>query len=318
MQATASALVGRADEDPAMASQPVVLFNASKKELHHPGAGYKRFYRRLRSNFGCKTQVNKESGQITLARLQEARLVVFGAPSMAFAEAERDAIHAYVQGGGSVLFCTGEGGDGRGGELNDVLRPFGVATADNCVVRAAYYKYHHPKEVFVADGIVNSEIGHAVWKLGEGKGKGVRSGFDARKGWKKLSSVKSVLGAAARAAVSSPGPDGDRTSSARRQSGDTLASAGDGVEFVYPRGASLRVSRLARPLLSSGRVAYPNNHCICAAYDAEDAEAQAEDGPEADGGNGRRRGHSKGRHRCRCPWQRKCCCTGSATHRCGN
>ena len=153
MQAAVSALAGGADEDPAKASQPVVLFNASKKELHHPGAGYKRFYRRLRSNFGCKTQVNKESGPITLARLQEAQLVVFGAPSTAFAEAERDAIHAYVKRGGSVLFCTGEGGDGRGGELNDVLRPFGVATADNCVVRAAYYKYHHPKEVFVADGV---------------------------------------------------------------------------------------------------------------------------------------------------------------------
>ena len=86
----------------------IVLFDASKRETHHPSAGYKRLHRRLRSDHGCKTAINKES-PLRLDRLAEAVLVVFGAPREAFSDAEIGAVHAYVEGGGAVLFCTGEG-----------------------------------------------------------------------------------------------------------------------------------------------------------------------------------------------------------------
>ena len=101
-----------------------------------------------------------------LDRLKEASLVIFGAPREKFSAAEFDAIKTYVNEGGSALFFLGEGGEGRyGTNINYLLEQFGIAVNSDSVVRTVYYKYLHPKEVFISNGILNKEIGAASAKL---------------------------------------------------------------------------------------------------------------------------------------------------------
>jgi len=126
----------------AVSGPPVLLFNASKKESHHPNNGFKKLYRRLKGSY--KVQLNKDD--ITLERLKEAALVVFGCPREKFSSAEFAAIKDYVEQGGSVLLALGEGGEGRcGTNVNYLLEEFGIAVNSDSVVRTVFYKYLHPK-----------------------------------------------------------------------------------------------------------------------------------------------------------------------------
>lgn len=52
-------------------------------------------------------------------------------------------------------------GDDREGNVVDLCRRFGVAPSSDAVVRTVYYKYLHPKEVFIGDGVVNKGIAAA-------------------------------------------------------------------------------------------------------------------------------------------------------------
>lgn len=134
-----------------------VMFDTTKRETHHMNQGFKQLTRRLKSTFNLKTQNNKED--ITAARLADADIVVFGGPRDKFSTAEFDAIKSYIEQGGSVLLMLGEGGEAKlGTNVNYLTEEFGIMVNSDCVVRTVYYKYLHPKEVFVSNGIVNREI----------------------------------------------------------------------------------------------------------------------------------------------------------------
>lgn len=134
---------------------------------------------------------SRNKDEIVLERLKPAALVVFGAPrekfsatevcvgsrrpvglhlcalySRACARRQFEAIKTYVNEGGSALFMLGEGGESRyGTNINYLLEQFGIAVNSDSVVRTVYYKYLHPKEVFISNGILNKEIGAAASKL---------------------------------------------------------------------------------------------------------------------------------------------------------
>jgi len=52
--------------------------------------------------------------------------------------------------------------------VNALLEEYGIAVNSDAVVRTVYYKYLHPKEVYVSTGVVNRELNRAA---GKGKGK---------------------------------------------------------------------------------------------------------------------------------------------------
>lgn len=33
---------------------------------------------------------------------------------------------------------------------------------NDCVVRTSFYKYFHPKEVYIQEGIINEEVRHGI------------------------------------------------------------------------------------------------------------------------------------------------------------
>ncbi|CAM9583057.1 unnamed protein product, partial [Chrysoparadoxa australica] len=206
--------------------QKVVYMDVRKRETHHSGAGYKQLARRLKSSY--KVAANKD--ELTSERLAEASLIIFGAPRDKFSNEEFEVIKAYLKSGGSVAFFLGEGGEAKlGTNVNYLLEEFGMTVHSDAVVRTTYYKYMHPKEVFIQGGVLNAEL------------------------------VKQ------KQAASLKGSKSKKTAQMAPSSGSDMP--GGGLKFVYPYGASMTVQAPAHPLLSTGPISYPLNRPIAGAWE---------------------------------------------------
>ncbi|XP_052258135.1 intraflagellar transport protein 52 homolog [Dreissena polymorpha] len=139
----------------------VILFNASKKELFTPGSGYKTLNRKLRSTW--KINTNKE--EITDEKLAGTRIFVLAGSRDKFSAAEFDSMKRYLDTGGSILVMAGEGGESRfDTNINFFLEEFGINVNSDAVVRTSYYKYFHPKECLISNGVLNRAISQAAGK----------------------------------------------------------------------------------------------------------------------------------------------------------
>lgn len=130
--------------------------------------------------------------------------------------------------GGSILYMTGEGGESAfNTNFNYFLEEYGMSVNPDAVARTVYFKYFHPKEVYVTHGVLNRELNKAAGKkihLNGDVSLSEYSGFNPRF----VTHHTSYL----------------------------LFSS---LTFLYPFGASLNVQKPAIPLLSSGTVSYPLN-----------------------------------------------------------
>jgi intraflagellar transport protein 52 len=60
---------------------------------------------------------------------------------------------------------SGEGGDSAlNTNFNYFLEEYGMSINGDSVARTVYYKYFHPKEVYVTHGVVNRELNKAAGK----------------------------------------------------------------------------------------------------------------------------------------------------------
>lgn len=100
------------------------------------------------------------------------------------------------------------------------------------VVRTVFYKYLHPKEVFICDGVLVPDLAR-------------KKDIKVSQTTKKTTQTKTAP---------------------RTQTG---SQSPEKLTFVYPYGASLNVDKPARPLLSSGPVSYPMNRPIAAVWEAD-------------------------------------------------
>jgi len=137
--------------------------------------------------------------------------------------------------------------------LNTFLSHYGIKMNNDCVIRAVFHKYLHPKECFVSKGCVSVQFGKAVFKL-HGRSKAATVALSNAKG----DSIPPSGGSD----EEDDDADDDEGGRGRRSKG------ADGVEFIYPRGSSLIISKPAIPLLTSGFVSYPLNKTICAVSQA--------------------------------------------------
>eukprot|EP00803_Ostreobium_quekettii_P007548 evm.model.scf_2008.2 EVM.evm.TU.scf_2008.2 scf_2008:8770-11280(+) len=217
------------------------LFSCCLRETHTHKAGFKQLFRRLRTLFRPEKLDSRED--ISPGRLAGAGLVVFGCPRDRLSRSELQALEGYINGGGSVLVLLGEGGEtGAGTNINYLLEEFGVAVNPDAVVGMVHSRYLHPKEVLIADGVLNRALLRGGGKGSGGpraKGKGVLAEVDTNEG------------------------DGGEGGG---QEGplDTR-----GLHFVYPYGATLSVQKPAVPVLSSGGVAFPMNRPLAAVWEKE-------------------------------------------------
>lgn len=210
-------------------SKKTVYFNATKKESHTPTGGFKKLFRRLRSSFSLKT--NKD--EITRDTLDGMDLLVIGDPREAFTEPELEDIRSWLSTGGRILLLVGEDSDRDGiNTINHLVESFGMTVNNDSVMRSVFYKYLHPREVFIADGVLVPDLTRK---------KNIAAANTNRKTSKFESSSTS----------------------------NNNNSSADQLNFVFPYGSTISVQKPARSLLSSGPISYPMNRPIAAVWESE-------------------------------------------------
>jgi|TARA_B110000090_G_scaffold206412_1_gene255809 intraflagellar transport protein 52 len=232
---------------PTKVKETIIVFNASKREKYHPSSGFKKLHRRLRGSY--KVRVNKDDlsqGDV----LREASLLVMGSPREKFSTAEFQALKEFVNGGGSVLYMASEGGEvspaakgeegskQAGTNFNYLLEEYGMSVNPDCVVRAVYHKYTHPKEALVTNGVLSRTLAARVEAIRSAK-RNKMANKEASPGGGRMNQH-----------------DNENRSGDRKQT--------DGLRFVYPRGCTLNVVSPATALLSSGYISYPLNRPVLA------------------------------------------------------
>ncbi|CAJ1051804.1 LOW QUALITY PROTEIN: intraflagellar transport protein 52 homolog [Xyrichtys novacula] len=139
-----------------------VVFNSSKRELFTANSGYKSMQKRLRAQW--KIQTMKD--ELTLERLRGVKLWITAGPREMFTASELEALKHFLDGGGNVLVMLGEGGEMKyETNINYLLEEYGIQVNNDAVVRNVYYKYFHPKEALVSNGVLNREISRAAGEV---------------------------------------------------------------------------------------------------------------------------------------------------------
>lgn len=91
--------------------------------------------------------------------MQDKNLLLLGAPRQPFTGHELQYIKQYVEQGGNVLVIMQEGGEQRlDTNINAFLEQVGISVNNDSVIRKHFYKYLHPKEAFIGNGILNKEL----------------------------------------------------------------------------------------------------------------------------------------------------------------
>ena len=213
------------------------MFDVSKREVFTPGSGLAALRRKLQGQY--KIVQNKDT--LSLNVLREAQLVIFAGPRERFSSAEFEAMKEYLNEGGSIFVTLGEDGEPSfNTNINYFCEEFGMAFSEDAVVRTVYYKYLHPKEAHIANGVVNREINVAAGKRPRGPGQAQASGVPP--------------------AISEASPNAS-------------------LQFAYPYGCSLVVQKPAFPVLSSGPLSFPLNRPICGLWSARSPKAGADGTP---------------------------------------
>ncbi|XP_029908066.1 intraflagellar transport protein 52 homolog [Myripristis murdjan] len=139
-----------------------VVFNASKRELFTANSGYKSLQKRLRAQW--KIQSFKD--ELSPEKLKGVKLWITAGPREKFTASEMEVLKQYLNGGGDILVMLGEGGETKyDTNINFLLEEFGIMVNNDAVVRNVYYKYFHPKEALVSNGVLNREISRAAGKV---------------------------------------------------------------------------------------------------------------------------------------------------------
>ena len=156
---------------------------------------------------------------------------------MPFTGHELQYIKYYIESGGSALIIMQEGGEGRlDTNINAFLEQVGISVNSDSVIRKHFFKYLHPKECFVGNGILNKELVRVA--KGEAKQTGQKAGKYAKR-------------------------------YARNNDDLVERDENGGLKFVYPYGATLNVNRPAVPIMSSGPISFPANRPIGAFYTSQ-------------------------------------------------
>ncbi|XP_077583130.1 intraflagellar transport protein 52 homolog [Stigmatopora nigra] len=138
-----------------------VVFNASKSELFTTSSGYKSMHKHIRTQW----KIQSMNEELSSDKLKGVKLWTTAGPRKKFTVSELDVLKHYLDGGGNVLVMLGEGGEKKfDTNINFLLEEFGIMVNSDAVFRTRYYKYYHPKEALVSDGVLNREISRAAGK----------------------------------------------------------------------------------------------------------------------------------------------------------
>lgn len=141
-------------EDSLTEVKNTVIFDTSKQELFKLNENFKIFQRKLKLYF--KVVINKE--EISLQLLTSCAFFILACPQTPFEETELGVLRTFVRNGGRILILLSESKPNDNCNINILLEDFGITPNIDCLIRAHYYKYFHPKECFVGDGLFNPHV----------------------------------------------------------------------------------------------------------------------------------------------------------------
>ncbi|XP_030634369.1 intraflagellar transport protein 52 homolog isoform X1 [Chanos chanos] len=147
----------------------IVVFNASKRELFTANSGYKLLQKKLRAQWKIQRPPFLSCSikeELTLEKLLGVKLWITAGPREKFTASELEVLKQYLDSGGEILVMLGEGGEMKyDTNINFLLEEYGIMVNNDAVVRNVYYKYFHPKEALVSNGVLNREISRAAGKV---------------------------------------------------------------------------------------------------------------------------------------------------------
>ncbi|XP_017772530.1 PREDICTED: intraflagellar transport protein 52 homolog [Nicrophorus vespilloides] len=131
-----------------------IVFNSSKNELFKLHENYKSFQRKLKIYW--KIVVNKEAINVDI--LKNCSLLILPGSQAQFGEDEITAMKNFLNQGGRMLVLLAEGNPEDTCNINILLEEVGITPNIDTLIRTHYYKYFHPKECYISDGITNATI----------------------------------------------------------------------------------------------------------------------------------------------------------------
>ena len=170
-------------------------------------------------------------------------VLLFGAPQEKFDKEEIEYLQNYLENGKSIIFLLSETmNESTISSINNLLKNYGITVEHTPVVRTSHYKYFHPKNVFISDGVIHSDILKAKQASKVTKGDGEEESFASLK---------------------------------KRKTNSTESN----LSFVYPHGLTINVEPPSVGLLSSGQVSFPVNRPVAAAWkDSKPNSSKTESG----------------------------------------
>mmetsp|Transcript_9163 Transcript_9163/g.8186 ORF Transcript_9163/g.8186 Transcript_9163/m.8186 type:complete len:504 (-) Transcript_9163:708-2219(-) len=208
-------------------NKKTIMFNLTKRETHHTTNGYKKLVRKLRTNY----QIISNKEEISKEKFQDADVIVFAGSRGLFTKTEFESMKLWLNSGGRIIILSGDGSETSNEcNINYFLEEYGISINNDSVLRSVFHKYLHPKEVFIADGVLVPDLAR-----------------------KKANNINSNN----KRPVLSKSLDNSKN------------NVIDKITIVYPYGSTLEVQRPSRPLFSTGIVAYPLNRPIIAAWESD-------------------------------------------------
>ncbi|XP_045455935.1 intraflagellar transport protein 52 homolog [Melitaea cinxia] len=145
-----------------MKAVDTILFDISKNELFKINENFKMLHRKLKTAW--KVMINRE--EISPNILQDVKILVIPGPQNVFTDDELSVLKTMVERGDSVLVMMTDGGEERmNTNINFFLEEYGIVVNNDCVVRAKYHKFYHPKECHISNGILNRAVQKYIMKM---------------------------------------------------------------------------------------------------------------------------------------------------------
>ncbi|KPJ18460.1 Intraflagellar transport protein 52-like [Papilio machaon] len=119
-------------------------------------------HRKLKTTW--KVMINRE--ELTQNILEDVQILVVPGPQNVFTDDELACLKSVVERGDSVLVMMTDGGEERmNTNINFFLEEYGIVVNNDCVVRAKYHKFYHPKECHISNGILNRGVMKYIMKM---------------------------------------------------------------------------------------------------------------------------------------------------------
>lgn len=129
-----------------------IVINASKNELFKVHDNWKILHRKLKIYW--KVVINTKD-EITMQLLNNCELLILPGPQLPLEESELNALSTFINKGGRILVLLFEQNQNDKSNIHIFLEEYGIIPNIDVLIRTHYYKYFHPKEVYISDGDFN-------------------------------------------------------------------------------------------------------------------------------------------------------------------